>query len=259
MLLKNKTILITGASTGIGKELAIRLASGNNNLILISRRIELLEDIKNSVSANHSMVDVLACDVSEKAQVAAAFKQIFAKHASIDIAILNSGVSYRQGIENFDSSIAEKTIAVNLLGLIFCIEQLLPSFMKNGYGIIAGVSSLAESRGFAKSGIYCASKAAVSIYLESLRSELHQFGIKVITIKPGFVRTPMTDKNEFNMPLLMDVKDAVDIIMNGLEKGKTIIQFPKPMVIAVKILKLLPNIVFDFISRNQLKFTGQRK
>ena len=124
--------------------------------------------------------------------------------------------------------------------------------MERREGIIVGVSSLAEVRGFPKSGFYNASKSAASLLLESLRIELKPFGVKVITVKPGFVRTPMTDKNEFHMPFLMDLDDATNIIIKGLRKEKKVIQFPLPIVFGAKIMKLLPNRLFDYLMSKPL-------
>ncbi|MBX2975212.1 MAG: SDR family NAD(P)-dependent oxidoreductase [Ignavibacteriaceae bacterium] len=254
--MKNKTILITGASTGIGKALAIKLAK-NNKLILLARNIDLLSEIKKE-SCSGDNVDIYKCDVTKIDEVKEVFSSIVSKHNEIDLAILNSGVSYRNSIEDYSSEKAKITMDTNYLGVIFCVEQLLPIFLRQKKGIIAGVSSLADARGFVKSGFYCASKAALTAYLESLRAELIPYGIKVVTIKPGFVKTPMTDKNEFKMPLLMEVDEAADIIINGLIQEKRIIQFPMPIVLAVKFLKIIPNFLFEFISRNQLRIVGNK-
>ena len=107
-------------------------------------------------------------------------------------------------------------------------------------------------RGFPKSGFYNASKSAASLLLESLRIELKPYDVKVITVKPGFVRTPMTDKNEFHMPFLMDLDHAAKIIIKGLKKEKQIIQFPWPIVIGSKIMRILPNKLFDYLMSKPL-------
>jgi short-subunit dehydrogenase len=257
MQLSDKTILITGASTGIGRELAIKLAANNNRLILLARRVELLNQIKDEIGENNR-IDIYQCDVSDYEQVKTVLTSILSKYKIIDLSILNSGVSFRNSIENFDSCMAKKTFDINVMGVIYCIEQLLPMYIKERRGVIAGVSSLADARGFAKSSFYCASKAALSIYLEGLRGELIPYGVKVITIKPGFVKTPMTDKNEFRMPLLMNVDKAVNIIIMGIQKEKTVIQFPLIISLAVKLLKFIPNFIFDFISSNQIKIIGKK-
>ena len=120
--------------------------------------------------------------------------------------------------------------------------------MNNKNGIIVGVSSLADHRGFSGSGFYCASKSAASIYLEGLRVELKPYNIKVITVKPGFVKTPMTDQNKFKMPLLMPAEKAADIIIAGIEKEKRIIQFPLPMVLLTRLVGLIPGGLYEWLA-----------
>ena len=132
------------------------------------------------------------------------------------------------------------------------MEEVLIDFKNNKEGIIAGVSSLADSRGYPFSSYYSASKAAATKYLESLRVELKPYNIKVLTIKPGFVRTPMTDKNEFYMPFLMEVDKAAGIIVRGIKKEKTLVQFPFPIVLGSKILSIMPNRLYDFLMSKQL-------
>jgi short-subunit dehydrogenase len=249
--LRDKNILLTGASSGIGYALAKKLAKEECNLALLARRIEILEALTEELRTFGKDVIAVKCDVSKRKNVAEAFSKVKSHFSKIDIAILNSGISYR-GAVNFDDDKGTQVIEVNLFGLIFCVEELLPDFERSKDGIIAGVSSLADSRGYPLSSYYSASKAAASQYLESLRIELKPFNIKVITVKPGFVRTPMTDKNEFYMPFLMDVEKAAGIIIKGIKKEKIIIQFPLPIVIGSKLLKIMPNKVYDFLMSKRL-------
>jgi len=255
MNLTGKTILISGAATGIGKALAQKLSKEKTKLVLLSRRMNLLEELAVEITNNGSTPLIFKCDVAKRDEVLSVFKEIGDKLESIDVAVLNSGISHRTSLETVESKIAQETFDVNVMGLVHCVEALTGDFFSQPPSIIAGVSSLADGRGFPKSGFYCASKAAATIYLESLRNELAFKGIKVITIKPGFVKTPMTDKNEFEMPFLMPVEKSAEIIFRGLMKEKTIIQFPLPTVMGTKLLKLLPNKIFDFFARNHLKKT----
>ncbi|MCX7797215.1 MAG: SDR family NAD(P)-dependent oxidoreductase [Melioribacter sp.] len=240
----NKNILITGASSGIGRALAENLSKENCNLLLCSRRIELLKELKSNSTAK---IYLYKCNVRNKEEVSNVYKSIKNDVGEIDLAILNAGVGHRIKIENFNSNYAEETFGVNVLGLIYFVECLLPDFIRRKSGIIAGVSSLADNRGYSGSGFYCASKAAATIFLEGLRTELKPYGITVITIKPGFVKTPMTDKNEFKMPFLMSAQKAAQIILNGIKKEKRIIQFPFPTVISSRIIGCLPTALYDFL------------
>ncbi len=247
MNFENKIILITGASSGIGKELAVQLASKNCKLIISARREDKLEELKQSLTKYNSEILTIKCDVSDKDQVARVYDRIIEKFGKIDIAILNSGVGIREEILKYDSRNAELTMGVNFFGVIYWIEKLLPGFIQREGGMIVGVSSLADNRGYSKSGFYCASKAALSIYLDGLRLELKKFGIKVLTVKPGFVRSEMTDQNEFKMPMLMETDKAARIILKGIEKEKRVIQFPRLMVFLSRLLGIIPRSIYDRI------------
>ena len=244
---EGKKILITGASAGIGKAIAEKLTKLNCNIVLLSRRKELLDEFADKHKNSSGKIITIKCDVANLEEVKNAFEIIIRKFNQIDIAILNAGVSKRNDVKDFDSHIAKKIINTNFLGIVYCAEFLIKDFMERKYGVIVGVSSLADSRGYPQSGLYSASKAAVTILLESLRIELKPYNVKVIIVKPGFVRTAMTDKNEFKMPFLMDVDKAAEIILKGIRKGKSVIQFPLPTVLGSKALKVLPNKLYDFL------------
>ena len=244
-----KNILITGASSGIGKELAEQFSETTCTLHLISRRINLLADLQLKLKNGKRQIFIYECNVSSKRDVAETYKQIISAAGKIDIAILNAGVSCRSRITKFDSGQIQNLFDTNVMGIVHWVEQLVPEMINNNAGVIVGISSLADSRGYAKSGAYCASKAAVTRFLESLRLELAVFGVKVLTVKPGFVKTAMTDKNKFKMPFLMDVNRAVKIIINGIKREKKIIQFPLPTVIGSKLIGILPIGLYDLISK----------
>ncbi len=247
MKLSGKNILITGASSGIGKALAEKLAK-RNNLILIARNLEALEKIKSENATDGFKILTIRCDVSKKSDVEKAHSFIKENSGFVDIAILNSGVSYRMKVEKFDSGLAEEIFGTNVFGIIYWVEQLIKDYIPNKKGTIVGISSLADNRGYSGSSFYSASKAAASIYLEGLRIELKKYNIKVITVKPGFVKTPMTDKNRFPMPFLMQPDKAADYIIKGIEKGKRVFSFPLPMSVIVKILGLLPSAVYEYLA-----------
>jgi short-subunit dehydrogenase len=249
MKFENKTILITGASTGIGKAISQKLLHKSCNLVLIARRDSLITDYINESSDITAKVKIIKCDVSKKNEVENAYSAAISEFGRIDIAILNSGVGFHVTPSTFNSKYAEDTININFLGVVYWIEQLLPEMMKIKNGIIAPVSSLADNRGYSGSGFYCASKAALSIFLEGLSIDLKKLGIKVITIKPGFVKTPMTDKNKFKMPFIISAERSADYIIKGIEKEKSIIQFPLPTVLGSKIIGLIPNWLYKSLAK----------
>jgi short-subunit dehydrogenase len=253
MLFSGKSVLITGASSGIGYMLAKRLAGQECKIAILARRTDILKEFAEKYSTGSNIILPLHCDISNKEEVYSSLETVIEKFGEIDIAILNAGTSYRLNAEDFSAEKGEKVISVNLTSKFYFLEKLIPYFIEKKSGMIVGVSSLADARGFPRSAFYNASKAAFSKLLESLRIELKSYGIKVITVRPGFVKTPMTDKNEFHMPFLIDVEKAVDIIIKGIEKEKRIIQFPLPTVISTKIIELMPDSMFEYFTRKHLE------
>lgn len=252
MQLLNKKILLTGASSGIGYSLALKLAEKKNEFYLISRSENKLNELAQKINALGSTAFVYPCDVANREAVRETYNKIKSAHGIPDIAILNSGVSYRTSTSRIELDKGEEIFAVNFFGVVRFCQLLVSDFMKRGNGILVGVSSLADVRGFARSGFYSASKSALSRYLESLRVELKPKGIKVITIRPGFVKTPLTDKNEFRMPFIMDAKESAEIILKGLEKEKDVISFPFIMRLITNLLRYMPQTVFEWLSSKSL-------
>jgi len=252
MNLQDKVILLTGASSGIGYYLAKLLPKENCSLALIARRKNLLDELADQIDSDKKRLKTYKCDVSVFDEVTTVYNQIKSDFGKIDIAILNAGVSGRTEINNFSSELAHEILGANIYGITNWVDVLLPDFIKRKEGAIVGTSSMADLMGFPKSGLYNASKAAVSIFLESLRIELKPYNIKVITVRPGFIRTPMTDKNEFSMPLLMDADKAAGIILKGIKKEKRIIQFPLLMAILTGLIRLLPRSLFEYLAGKKL-------
>jgi len=248
MNLNDKVILITGASTGIGKELAIQLSEIKCSLVLLARRGELLDELAGQLKTNNPNIKTYVCDVTNPGEVKKVFTEVKDHFNKIDIAILNAGVGSISSAEDYAYENAKNTFDVNVLGIVNCAANLLSDFIKRKAGTIVGVSSLADSRGWQGSGFYCASKAAATILLENLRVELQPFNVKVLTVKPGFVETPMTAKNKFPMPFLMSADKAAKIIIGGIKNEKRIIQFPLPTVLGAKLMRIVPKFLFEYIS-----------
>lgn len=250
--LSDKIVLLTGASTGIGRELVKKLVIEGSKIAILARRKELLDSLLDEIDGNSRIISY-KCDVRNFSEVKTVYQQIKKDLGEVDIAILNSGISYRISESAFEIEKAREIFDTNFFGVVNFIQLLKDDFIKRKSGVIVGVSSLADSRGFPSSGFYCASKAALTIFLESLRIELKKNNISVITVRPGFVRTPMTDKNEFYMPFLMEPDKAAEIIINGIKKNKRVIQFPFLLTLMVRMLRILPNGIFEFFASKKPK------
>ncbi len=248
MIPDNKVFLITGSSSGIGKEITKLLSKENCSLALLARRGDLLNSLADQLKPNKAIIKTYVCDVSNIDDVQTVIGKVRESFGQIDVVILNAGIGYKSVVPNYESEKAKETFDVNVIGITNFVEFILPDFVKRNQGMIVGVSSLADSKGWAGSGFYCASKAAATILLENLRVELKPFNVKVITVKPGFVKTPMTAKNKFPMPFLMSAEKAAKIIIKGMKKEKKVIQFPLPMVISSKLMRIVPDILFQYIS-----------
>jgi len=251
MTFNDKVILITGASSGIGNALAKLLAKENCSLALIARRGDLLKELAGDLKRINDNILTIACDVSNLDEVINSVDKIKNTFGNIDIAILNAAIGCKTNVEEFETAKARKVFDINVFGILNYVEELAPDFIKRKDGMIVGVSSLADSKGWKGSGYYCASKAAATILLDNLRMELKPYNVKVITVKPGFVETPMTSKNKFDMPFLMSAEKAAQIIYKGIQKEKKIIQFPLPMVLAYKLSRIVPDSIIEYFSEKE--------
>jgi short-subunit dehydrogenase len=199
---------------------------------------------------------VFQCDVGNQDEVDATHAKIKQKYDFIDIVILNAAVNIKPDMIGSNSAAAIETMNINFFGVLRWIDKVLPDYLKRGEGMIVGISSLADNRGYSVSGTYCPSKAALSIYLEGFRIEASKHNIKVLTVKPGFVKTPMTDKNDFNMPFIISADRAAKYIVRGIQRERKIIQFPFLTVILAKIIGTFPPFLYDYLSK---RFSGKMR
>ncbi len=241
MKLQNKTILITGASTGIGKELAIQLAEKENRLVLIARRENLLKELIVSLPNHRDGHLYFSCDVSDLKSVQKICTNLTKQKIIFDVLILNAGIGGGFDVSNIDLEKFHKIFDINFFGIIYFLKHLLPPMIEQQAGLVSAVSSLAGYRGMPKSAPYSTSKAALSTLMESLRIDLLNSSVKVSLISPGFVKTPMTDLNDYYMPFMIPVEKAAKIIIKGLEKEKTEIHFPFRFSLLAKLVRLFPN------------------
>jgi short-subunit dehydrogenase len=243
-----RTALITGASSGIGSELALELSRRGWRVALLARRREALEALAARIAAAGGEADVFVADVIDAAAVARAAADLLAVRGSIDLAVANAGIGQSGPIAKADPAQARATLRTNVEGTLNLIAAVLPSMLEGRSGHIVGIASLAGFRGLPGSAIYSASKAALRSLLEAARVELAPKGILVTTINPGFVRTPMTAANRFRMPFLMEADEAARRIADAIEARKKELGFPLPMSLFVRLARLLPNAVWDRVS-----------
>lgn len=243
-----KVILITGATSGLGAALAEAYARPGICLALTGRNAERLKAVADICQTKGAEVLTAIMDVCDRAVIAEWIQSIDQKH-SIDLAIANAGVSAGSAGGGEEEEQTRTIFEINVGGVMNTIFPLIPLMSRRGRGQIAIISSLAGFRGLPGVPAYSASKAAVRVWGEALRGDLYRKGISVSVICPGYVVTPMTDRNDFKMPFLMTAERAAQIMQRGLGKGRARIAFPWPTYVAVWLLMTLPSFLTDAIVR----------
>lgn len=240
---------ITGASSGLGAEMARQLGGAGARVGLTARRADLLEALAAELRDRGATVAVAPADAADRGATAGAIARIAEAIGPIDLLIANAGWGATTRAVGFSAEQVAKVTAVNYLGAAAAIEAVLPSMIARRSGQIAGVSSLAGYRGFPGSGAYCASKAAMTALLESLRGELEPLGVGVTVIHPGFVRTPMTDARGGPQPWKLEVGPAARIMLAGIARRRRRVDFPWPAAATLGAARLMPAWLFDRLAR----------
>ena len=237
MIKKQKKIWITGASSGIGKALAIKFANEGWKIAASARRENLLKTLSDSHESIHSF----PLDVTNSTNVKSKFSEIIGKFETIDVCIFSAGVNYNQLESDLNAEKIRNSMEINFFGTLNCIVAVNDFFKKRGAGHISIISSLAGYRGLPSNSAYSASKAALINFTESIYLDFKRYGVKVSLINPGFIKTPMTDKNNFKMPMIKSAEFAAKEIFNGLIKKNIFeIHFPKIFSFIIKFLRILP-------------------
>jgi short-subunit dehydrogenase len=235
---------ITGASSGLGAELARVFARRGVRVVLAARRVERLEQLAESIRAAGGRADVAPVDAGEPEAVRAEVARWDDETGGLDLVVANAGVGESGDARALAWGSLERVLRVNAVGAIATIHAGLERMLPRGRGTLAAVSSLAAYRGFARSGTYSASKACLSAYAETLRADVRASGIRVVDVRPGFVRTEMTAGSRFPMPFLMDVEPAAARIARGIERGQALVAFPWPLWLVLGAAQALPNAVW---------------
>lgn len=253
-------VFITGASSGIGEALAYAYAkrcSGSRMVIgLVARRIDMLQKLAQNLQEKYPIqTAIYALDVRDKTALAEAANDFIQKFGAPNIVIANAGVS-RGTLTEFseDTEAFQNIMDINLMGMVHTFQPFIAAMkqaaQQNKTAQLVGVASVAGIRGLAGAGAYSASKAATISYLEALRVEMAAFNIAVTTIAPGYVRSPMTKVNQFTMPFLMDADVFADKFVKAVEAKRRFVVIPWQMGLVVKIMRLIPPILWDFLSKN---------
>lgn len=245
-----KTIAITGASSGIGAALALHYAAPERILALNGRDAARLEAVAQGCREKGAEVHVFPCDTTDRAGMAA-WLTLFDDAHTIGLIFANAGISAGPGpLTLEDPAQVRRVFDVNLISVLNTVEPVIPAMIARGRGHVAIMSSLAGFRGFPGAPAYCASKAAVRLYGEALVGPLRAQGVGVHVICPGFIKSPMTDRNPFSMPFLMSAERAAAVIARGIEQGKSRIAFPWPMALGARFLACLPEGIAQMLVRS---------
>lgn len=239
-------VFITGASSGIGQALALRFYQAGYRLALTARRTQEVKSWAEAANISASSYEIYSVDVSDIASIGAAGQACLAKQGVPDVVIANAGISI--GMDSAirsDLDVMASTFATNNIGMAATFHPFIIAMTKRGSGTLVGIGSVAGIRGLPGHGAYCASKAAVIAYCESLRGELKISGVKVVTICPGYIDTPLTQKNRYAMPFLMPPGAFADQAFAAIEAGASYRVIPWQMGVVAKLLRLLPNALFD--------------
>ena len=235
-----KVAIITGASSGIGEELSVQLSKDGYSVAVLARRAELLEKLVTRIEKSGGQALAIPCDVTIFEDMKKAVSLVEDKLGSIDLFVANAGIGRDQRLDRFDATKAKQVYDVNVVGAMQSIAAVLPTMIARKKGHIVGIASMAAFTSFPRTYVYCASKHALVAHLDGLGLEAYKYNIDVTTICPGFIRTPLTSKNKFPMPFLMDADVAVRRMVQGIRKRKRRVIFPRRLYWCVKFLNALP-------------------
>jgi short-subunit dehydrogenase len=237
---------ITGASSGLGQAMALRYHRAGYRLALVARRGAEVEAWARAQGIAPENCSVLAADVRDIDAITAAGRACIAASGLPDVVIANAGISLGIDTAIFeDLEVMRRTYETNNIGMAATFQPFIAPMRDRGTGRLVGIASVAGIRGLPGHGAYCASKAAVISYLESLRGELRASGVRVVTVLPGYIATPLTAQNRYSMPFLMQPEDFADRAFDTITAGTSYRVIPWQMGVVAKLLRLLPNPLYD--------------
>ena len=242
----SQLVFITGASSGIGQALALRYAAAGWRLALVARRHVELETWARTQGWSAERCRIYGADVADTDRIVAVGQACMASQGVPDVVIANAGISVgMDSAVRADIDVMAHTFATNNVGLAATFHPFIEPMRRRGSGTLVGIASVAAVRGLPGHGAYCASKAGVVAYCESLRGELRGGGVRVVTIVPGYVDTPLTRGNRYAMPFLMSAQRFADRAFDAIGTGSSYRVIPWQMGVVAKVLRMLPNAVLD--------------
>ena len=239
-------VFITGASSGIGQALAHRYHQAGYRLALVARRTSEVKTWASAQGISPDSYEIYSADVSMTDSIVAAGRDCIARQGLPDVVIANAGISVGMDTAVLsDIDVMARTFATNNIGMAATFQPFVDAMVQRGSGTLVGIGSVAGIRGLPGHGAYCASKAAVISYCESLRGELRPHGVRVVTVSPGYIDTPLTQQNRYSMPFLMQPADFADRAFRTIQAGVSYRVIPWQMGVVAKLLRMLPNPLFD--------------
>lgn len=249
MFWKDKVVFLTGASSGIGEALALEIAKRGAILGLLARRESLLRDLAAKCERKGTAAREFPCDITDEISVFDAAEKMRGEFGKIDILIANAGIGGGAvRAKDIKPSDFRRVIDTNLIGAMNSVAAVLPQMIERGSGQIVGISSLAGIRGLPKSAAYCASKAGMNAYFESIRLDVRDKGIAVTVIQPGFIKTPLTSGRKSKMPFLMELEDSIPFFLRAIEKKKKFAAFPWQLATLARAGRYFPAWLYDKIA-----------
>jgi len=239
-------VLITGASSGIGQAMALHYARLGYQLALVARRSDAIQAWLHENAISPATYAIYSADVADAGQMANVAQACIARQGLPNVVIANAGISI--GVDSSvpdDLAVMASILATNVMGTAATFGPFIAPMVARGAGTLVGIGSVAGIRGLPGHGGYCASKAAVISYCESLRGELRKTGVKVVTLCPGYIATPLTQNNQYTMPFLMQPDVFADKAVRAIAEGYSYRVIPWQMGVVAKLLRLLPNALFD--------------
>ncbi len=248
------TVLVTGASSGLGRGLALHYARAGATVHALARRQAELRALASEAEESLGRIIPVVVDVADAETLVAAIEQAHRDAGgALDLVIANAGIGDPTPAWRIDWRAVKRILDVNVSSACVTVAAALPAMVQRGQGTVVAVASLAAFRGFPQMAAYCGSKAALHVFMESIRVDLAGTGVRAVTVYPGFVKTELTAKNKYPMPFLMELEPAIRTITRGIQRGAPVIAFPLPTRLMVGALGYVPRVLYELAASRPRK------